>query len=168
MKIEQISNTRITAEEGHVFRNKRTGAIYGASVDLGYDYYEAGIPLEEGRLQKPEDFEEIPAPEEQAGFSIDQAKRLRILSRTVKEAREHVNSYGLTAEEALELKEFFPQWGVDIHEGDRLAEGFRFMHEGSLYEARQEHTVQRFYDPASPAASGLYGPIEENTPTTDP
>lgn len=148
MKIEQLTSTRIVAEEGKVFRNKETGTVYGKTVDLGYDYYKAGIPLEQGELQKPDDFEEILAPDETAEFTVDQVKRLRIFDKISKEIRENINSYGLTADEAKEFKAYFPVWGKDFHEGDTLKAGYRFVFNDKLYEVLQEHIIQAYYEPS--------------------
>ena len=52
------------AEPGMVFRRKGTNEIYGEEIWLGYSYYRDGQKLEEPHLDVPEDFEEIPEPEE--------------------------------------------------------------------------------------------------------
>ena len=52
------------AEPGMVFRRKGTDEIYGEEIWLGYSYYRGGQKLEEPHLDVPEDFEEIPEPEE--------------------------------------------------------------------------------------------------------
>ena len=63
MKIEQITTTRIIADEGKVFRKKSDGIIYGDTVSLGYDYYDAEVGLSEAKRLTPDDFEEIDTPE---------------------------------------------------------------------------------------------------------
>ena len=52
------------AEPGTVFRRKGTNEIYGEEIWLGYSYYRDGQKLEEPHLDVPEDFEEIPEPED--------------------------------------------------------------------------------------------------------
>lgn len=52
------------AEPGMVFRRKGTEDILGEEIWLGYSYYINGQKLEEPHLDVPEDFEEIPEPED--------------------------------------------------------------------------------------------------------
>jgi len=54
----------IMADPGMVFRRKGTNEIYGEEIWLGYSYYRDGQKLEEPHLDVPEDFEEIPEPED--------------------------------------------------------------------------------------------------------
>ena len=64
MQIIQETRTIIKAEDGKVLRKKTTGKVVGDTVHLGYDYYEAGVPLAEPRLAVPDDYEEIDIPED--------------------------------------------------------------------------------------------------------
>ena len=57
MKLEQCLRTIIKAEDGKVLRKKTTGTIVGDTLHLGYNYYEAGVPLAEARLSTPYDYE---------------------------------------------------------------------------------------------------------------
>ena len=43
MKIEQITITKIIADEGKILKRKGDGHFYGTEVTLGYNYYEAGV-----------------------------------------------------------------------------------------------------------------------------
>ena len=88
MKLEQCTRTIIKAEDGKILRKKSTGAIVGDTVHLGYDYYEAGVPLAEPRLAVPDDYEEIDIPKDyQEVEIINQAKRLAVMQRLVEEEK---------------------------------------------------------------------------------
>ena len=58
----KIDGSKITAEEGKVFKRKSDGFIYGNEIFLGYTYYLNGEKLAEPHLEVPEDFEEIDEP----------------------------------------------------------------------------------------------------------
>ena len=54
-----------------------------------------------------------------------------------------VNKVPLTAAEALSLKALFPVWGsARLPMGTKVAAGFRFTYEGTLYEVVLEHALQ--------------------------
>ena len=155
MKIEQITRTKITADEGKVFRRISTGEIYGDTVHLGYDYYEAGVGLSKPYALKPEDFEEIDTPEyygERA--TINQVKRLKRTSELIAENIKEMNSLGLSAVDALEVKEWFPKWGDEgLREGDAITKGTKFQYEDKLFAALQDHTILSHCYPSVDTAS---------------
>lgn len=146
MRIEQITTTRLIADEGKVFRRRSDGHLFGNEITLGYDYYDAGVGLTEKRLMTPDDYEEIDAPE---GYLdrpvIDHVKRLKRGEELVKKNKEEINELGLTAEQALEVKEMFPMW--DDLVGTDVTAGIRFQYDGKLYEVLQDHTVLTHYQP---------------------
>lgn len=147
MKIEQITTTRIFADEGKVFKRKSDGHLFGNEITLGYDYYDAGVGLTEKKLMTPDDYEEIDAPE---GYLdrpvIDHVKRLKRGEELVKKNKEEINELELTAEQALEVKEMFPMWEEFVDK--TITTGTRFQYDGKLWEVLQDHTVLSHYQPS--------------------
>lgn len=172
MEIQQETKTVLVAAEGKLLRRKSDGHIFGQTVHLGYDYYEAGVALSQPRLLTPDDLEEIDIPE---GYEerpvIDHVKRLQRTTELMAKNVQEINSLGLTAEQSLAVKNWFPVWGVDIKEGDNVAKGLRFQftpegeEEARLYEVLQDHTVLSHYYPSVNTAS-LYMEVVEETDET--
>lgn len=155
MKIEQITTTRIIADEGKVFRRKSDGFIFGSEITLGYNYYEAGVGLSQPHLSKPEDFEEIDMPEDYETMPvIDQVKRLKRTRELIVQNTKEMNSLGLSAVEALEVKDWYPKWGDEgLAEGDTVTKGTKFQYEDKLYAVLQDHTILAHYYPSINTAS---------------
>lgn len=156
MRIEQITTTRIIADEGKVFRLKSSGMVYGDQVTLGYNYYEAGIGLSQPQLLTPDDFEEIDMPEDYETMPvIDQVKRLKRTRELIAQNTKEMNSLGLSAVEALEVVDWYPKWGEDegFKEGDTIAKGTKFQFNGKLYAVLQDHTIMAHYEPSINTAS---------------
>ncbi len=65
MKIDELNNKHILAEEGKVLRRISDGQLFGNEIYLGYTYYIAGEKLEEPLLELPEHYEEIDDPAEE-------------------------------------------------------------------------------------------------------
>lgn len=65
MKIDELNNNHITAEEGKVLRRISDSQLFGNEIYLGYTYYIAGEKLEEPLLELPEHYEEIDDPAEE-------------------------------------------------------------------------------------------------------
>lgn len=152
MKIEQITITKIIADEGKILKRKNDGHYYGTEVTLGYNYYEAGIALSEPKLETPEDFEEVDMPENwEERPIIDHVKRLKRANELVKKNHEEINTLGLTDEQALEVKEMFPMWDEFVNK--TITTGTRFQYDGKLWEVLQDHTVLSHYQPSINTAS---------------
>ena len=148
MKLEQCTRTIIKAEDGKVLRKKSTGAIVGDTLHLGYNYYEAGVPLAEARLSTPDDYEEIDIPEDYTEAEIiNQPKRLAAMARLFEEEKKVISTRKLTDEEMLAAKILFPRWDEDTKEGDELKEGFVFLFKGDLYKVLKTHTISSYYFP---------------------
>ena len=162
MQIIQEQRTIIKAEDGKVLRKKNTGRVVGDTVHLGYNYYEAGVPLAEPRLAVPDDYEEIDIPEDYEEVEIiNQAKRLAVMQRLVEEEKKEISKRKLTATEMLAVKNLYPRWGEDIKESDTVTKGMKFLYtDGKLYAVRQDHTILPHYYPSVNTAA-LY---EEITP----
>ena len=147
MKIEQITITKIIADEGKILKRKGDGHFYGTEVTLGYNYYEAGVALSQPKLETPDDYEEVDMPEglEERPI-IDHVKRLKRANELVQKNYEEINTLGLTDEQALEVKEMFPMWDEFVDKV--ITTGIRFQYEGKLYEVLQDHTVLSHYQPS--------------------
>ena len=64
MKIEQKTITTLAADEGMLLCRKSNGWVAGKQITLGYNYYEAGVGLSQPKMETPDDYEEIPIPED--------------------------------------------------------------------------------------------------------
>lgn len=149
MTTEQITTTIIKADEGKVLRRKSSGAIYGETVHLGYNYYDAGVGLSEAKLDTPDDFEEIDKPEDYNEFKIDQVKRLTRIKDLVEDNKNNINTFGLTDEESLQVIDWFPAWKANVE----LKTGEKISYNGKLYEILQNHTSQDGWEPSINTAS---------------
>lgn len=147
MRIEQITITKIIADEGKILKRKSDGHFYGTEVTLGYNYYEAGVALSQPKLETPDDYEEVDKPENwEERPIIDHVKRLKRANELVKKNHEEINELELTTEQALEVKEMFPMW--DEFVGREITAGTRFQYDGKLWEVLQDHTVLSHYQPS--------------------
>lgn len=72
MKIDELNNNHITAEEGKVLRRISDSQLFGNEIYLGYTYYLSGEKLEEPLLELPEHYEEIDDPAEEETILIDE------------------------------------------------------------------------------------------------
>lgn len=149
MKIEQITTTVIKADGGKVLRRKSSGAIYGETVHLGYNYYDTGVGLSEAHLDTPDDFEEIDKPEDYNEFKIDQVKRLIRIKDLVEDNKNNINTFGLTDKESLQVIDWFPVWKANVE----LKTGEKISYNGKLYEILQDHTSQDGWEPSINTAS---------------
>lgn len=149
MTTEQITTTIIKADEGKVLRRKSSGAIYGKTVHLGYNYYDAGVGLSEAKLDTPDDFEEIDKPKDYNEFKIDQVKRLIRIKDLVEDNKNNINTFGLTNEESLQVIDWFPAWEANVE----LKTGEKISYNGKLYEILQDHTSQDGWEPSINTAS---------------
>ena len=158
MRIEQRTISVMLAEEGKVFRKKSSGFIVGDSVSLGYDYYDAGVGLAHPHAARPEDFEEVDMPDYEAAPVIDHVKRLNRTSELIKQNTEEINSLGLSDNDALKVKEWYPKWEDFI--GQTIEAGFVTLYADNLWRARQTHTAMEIYPPSMDTAA-LYEVIVE-------
>ena len=72
MKINELNNKHILADEGKVLRRISDGRLLGNEIYLGYTYYLSGEKLEEPLLELPEHYEEIDDPAEEETVLIDE------------------------------------------------------------------------------------------------
>ena len=150
MRIEHITTTKIYADEGKLLRLKSSGTIYGDQVSLGYNYYEAGIGLSQPRLLVPDDFEEIDIPEDyETKPIIDHVTRLKRAKELIERNTKEMNTLGLSAVDALEVKDWYPKWGEEgFKQGDTVTKGTKFQFGDKLYAVLQDHTILAHYEPS--------------------
>ena len=77
MKIDELNNKHILAEEGKVLRRISDGQLFGNEIYLGYTYYLAGEELAEPLLELPEHYEEIDDPADEETILIDEDTPLK-------------------------------------------------------------------------------------------
>ena len=156
MKIINITKTIIEAEEGKILVRKSDGWIAGKSYPLGYNYYEAGIPLAEKKLETPDDYEEIDAPEGyEAPIIVNQSKRMERMTQLLEEEKREFKNRGLSAVDMIKHKSFAPKWGEDegFKEGDTVKKRDKFTYNGKLWAVLQDHTILAHYEPSINTAS---------------
>lgn len=159
MRIEQITTSRMIADEGKVFRRLSDGMICGEEITLGYDYYDAGVGLSHPYASKPEDYEEVDMPEDyEAAPVIDHVRRLNRTSELIRQNTEEINSLSLSDNDALKVKQWYPHWEDFI--GQTIETGFVTLYADNLWRARQTHTAMEIYPPSMETAA-LYEVIVE-------
>jgi hypothetical protein len=167
MQLEQRTITTIIAEEGKLLVRKSDGLVFGERVTLGYDYYDANVPLSEAKLVTPDDFTEIDKPKDyEMPEVINQVKRLKRTDELIKRNIEEMNALNLSAVEALEVQNWYPKW-EDVPDGESLEMGMRYQYEGKLYVVLQTHNKLSIYTPLN--AASLYAEVvaDENKGTKD-
>lgn len=152
------------ADEGKVFVRKSDGYVMGEVISLGYDYYDAGLPLKEGRATTPDDYEETTPPE-----NWHQPQLIRPV-QTLKRATEICNQYtaemndmNLSTAEALEVQSWYPKLyeTEEFKEGDTIAMNTKFQYNGKLWAARQSVVISEVYPPSIDTAA-LYVEVTED------
>ena len=162
MRIEQKIVTTIIADEGKVLKRKSDGFNAGERLTLGYNYYEAGVALSSPQLETPEDYEEIDKPlDYDTTPVVDHVRRLKRVKELLAQNTKEMNSLGLKAKEALEVAEWFPEFGSEgAAEGDEMKRGNKFRHQGKLWVVKQRHTIKPLYKPTD--APNLYTELTED------
>lgn len=89
--------------------------------------------------------------------------RLLALDQLDQEATEKINTYGLTASEALRVKDRYPEWEVGID----VVKGHRYQYGGDLWEVLQGHKTQENWKPSLETASLWKRVDEEHAGTKD-
>jgi hypothetical protein len=156
MKIEQKTITTIVAEEGKLLVRKSDGWIAGDKVTLGYNYYEAGVALSNPKLELTDDYMEIEKPEDyEEKPIINHVQRLKRTKELMEKNVKEMNELNLSAVDALEVVEWFPEFLVDkgFKEGDIVTKGTKFKYEGKLWAVLQDHTILAHYYPSINTAS---------------
>lgn len=156
MRIEQITTSRMVADEGKVFVRKSDGYIVESPISLGYDYYDAGLPLLAPHAVNIEDFEEIERPAEFKGRKvINEVKSLKRAEEICKGYTQEINSLNLSPAEALQVQSWYPTLfeTEGYTDGQPIAMGVRAQYNGKLWECRQDHNIASIYAPSLATAS---------------
>ena len=156
MRIEQITTSRMVADEGKVFVRKSDGYIMGDTISLGYDYYDAGLPLLAPHAVNIEDFEEIERPAEFKGRKvINEVKSLKRAEEICKGYTQEINNYNLSPAEALQVQSWYPKLfeTEGYEEGKPIFTGTRVQYYGKLWECRQDHNIASHFAPSLATAS---------------
>ena len=165
MRIEQITTSRLIADEGKVFRRKTDGYIMGDTITLGYDYYDAGLPSLAPHATSVEDYEEIDRPAEYNERSVIRpTKALMRATEICAQYTQEINNYELSPAEALQVQSWYPTLfeTEGYEEGKPILTGVRVQYEGKLWEVRQDHNIASIYAPSLATAS-LWKEVTEET-----
>lgn len=151
----QKTVTTMVANKGKLLRRKGSDAAFEV-ITLGFDYYDAGVPLATRQLQGIENYEVIDRPEdwEDVGGEIDPSKRLEKITQILNEEKREFKNRKLTAEQRILHKAYAPKWGIDIKEGDEVKKGYMFTYDdGKLYAVLQDHIILPHYYPSANTAA---------------
>lgn len=170
MRLEQKSITTIHADDGKLLVRKSDGHIAGESVTLGYNYYEAGIPLNDPRLETPDDYEEQEKPiildEEvvnETPINVDHMKRLKRASAIIRSMRDELDSLGLTPQESLEIKDLYHHYGEGTFSvGSHVTKNMKCQYKGNLYAVIKDHDILPHYGIDENTIGSLYALVDEN------
>ena len=156
MKIEQITTSRMVADEGKVFVRKSDGYIMGDTISLGYDYYDAGLPSLAPHATSVEDYEEIDIPENWNERSVIRpTKALMRATEICAQYTQEINNYNLSPAEALQVQSWYPKLfeTEGYEEGKPIFTGTRVQYNGKLWEVRQDHNIVAQFAPSLATAS---------------
>ena len=164
MRIEQITTSRMVADEGKVFVRKSDGYIMGDTITLGYDYYDAGLPSLAPHATSVEDYEEIDIPENWNERSvIKPTKALMRATEICAQYTQEINNYNLSPAEALQVQSWYPTLfeTEGYEEGKPIFTGTRVQYQGKLWECRQDHNIVAQFAPSLATASLWMEVVEE-------
>ena len=164
MRIEQITTSRMVADEGKVFVRKSDGYIVESPISLGYDYYDAGLPLLAPHAVNIEDFEEIDIPENWNERSVIRpTKALMRATEICAQYTQEINNYNLSPAEALQVQSWYPVLfeTEGYEEGKPIFTGTRVQYYGKLWEVRQDHNIASHFAPSLATASLWMEVVEE-------
>ena len=118
---------------------------------IGTDsYFKRATKLPNDTAEMFEEVDSIPAPptEEEIAFKAETETKVKEMFFT-KSIPTAINTYGLTAKEALSVKEMFPNWeeGIDVKVGER------YQDNNLLWEVIKDHTTQANWKPSINTAS---------------
>ena len=156
MRIEQITTSRMVADEGKVFIRKSDGYIMGDTISLGYDYYDAGLPSLAPHATSVEDYEEIDRPAEYNERSVIRpTKVLKRAEEICATYTQEINNYELSPAEALQVQSWYPVLfeTEGYEEGKPIFTGTRVQYYGKLWECRQDHNIASHFAPSLATAS---------------
>lgn len=88
---------------------------------------------------------------------------LQRLQRDIATVKANINSLSLTSNEALEVKEFYPEWSADSVE---VKKGEKYQCDDLLWECIKDHTTQANWKPSLETAS-IWKVVEEEHEGTE-
>ena len=170
MRLEQKAITTIHADEGKLLVRKSDGQVAGESVTLGYNYYEAGIPLSEPHLETPDDYEEQDKPivldedvVNEEPIKVDHLKRLKRASAIIRSLRDELDSLCLTPHESLEIKDLYYHYGEGTFSvGSHVTKNMKCQYKGNLYAVIKDHDILPRYGIDENTIGTLYAFVDEN------
>lgn len=177
MKLEQKTITTIVADEGKMLVRKSDGHIAGEQITLGYNYYDAGLPLKEPYLETPDDYEEIDKPvtldesadvdKTEVAMMIEEKKaemkRLKRVSLIMKSIQDELDNLHLSPKEALEIKDLYYHFGEGTFSvGSHVTKCMKCQHLGKLYSVIKEHTILPHFSIDNNTIGTLYAEVDEN------
>ena len=170
MRLDQKAITTIHADEGKQLVRKSDGQIAGDSVTLGYNYYEAGIPLSEPHLETPDDYEEVEKTTQldedvvsETPIKVDHMKRLKRASAIIRSMRDELDSLGLTPQESLEIKDLYNHYGEGTFSvGSHVTTNMKCQYKGNLYAVIKDHDILPHYGIDENTIGTLYAIVDEN------
>ena len=170
MRLEQKAITTIHADEGKQLVRKSDGQVAGESVTLGYNYYEAGLPLSEPHLETPDDYEEQDKPTKldeevvnEEPIKVDHLKRLKRASAIIRSLRDELDSLGLTPQESLEIKDLYHHYGEGTFSvGSHVTTNMKCQYGGNLYAVIKDHDILPHYGIDANTIGSLYALVDEN------
>lgn len=125
------------SDTDHLIKKVADGNVYGDAIDISeseeYEEVEGYIELDGAST-----YEEVLA--EKKSIEFERAKITRKIN--------HIN---LTDEEALSVKELYPQWEDKV--GSTIETGYITLYNDNLWRARQTHTAMEIYPPSLDTAS---------------
>lgn len=83
--------------------------------------------------------------------------KIRAMQILTAETKANINAMTLSNNEALEVKEFYPEWSADSVE---VKQGERYQYDNLLWEVVQNHTTQELWKPSLETAS-LWKVVDE-------
>lgn len=185
------NGSHLSAGEGKVLQRISDGWVAGKTVCLGYTWYLNGARLAEPLLELPEHYREIdeedaddrpvelpdPEPEPDEGeeeetpdtITIGDLRKMRKqVAALTTMSNSVINTFALPPAIALSVQVLYPEWEMII--GENVTQGFRFRHDGILYEVVQPHTLQKEWIPGA-VTTALYKVVttqeEEESGTID-
>lgn len=170
MKLEQKTITTIVADEGKMLVRKSDGHIAGEQITLGYNYYDAGLPLKEPHFETPDDYYEQDKPTQldeevvsDTPIKVDHMKRLKRASAIIRSMRDELDSLGLTPQESLEVKELYHHYGEGTFSvGSHVTKNMKCQYKGNLYAVIKDHDILPNYGIDANTIGTLYVLVDDN------
>lgn len=63
-----------------------------------------------------------------------------------------INTYALSDEQALQVKDLYPTWGDCVKRGEEIPKDFKLTDDGTLYKSLKPHTTQADWKPSATAS----------------